>query len=504
VAALVAARDRLYAGGQRQALSLQLIVTMADEAKNQEAARDEAQDEARHEEASPIVDEYGEPLGEEHEHVRKRPLYRRPGVLIAVALGLLVIIFFGGRYWLYARSHESTDDAFIDGHIIQVSPKVSGYVLKVYVTDNQQVKAGDLLAELDPRDLEAKLDQAKAALNAGAAQRKQADTQVTLTRVSTRANVQQASAGVQQARSNIRGARAGAAAERNRTTQAAAGVSAAEANAEQARAQLAAAQAEAARANADVPRYQALAEKDEVSLQRLDQAIAAARTANAQVEAAREKVSAAEAQINESRAATSAQAANVQRAQAQIGVAQAQVNEALGRLAQANTAPQQVAVSQAQAASAGANIQQLEAAVAQAELELSYTKIYAPETGRVTRKAVETGALVQVGQPLLAVVPGDVWVTANFKESQIGSIRPGQPVDVSVDAYPDRVFKAHVDSIQAGTGARFSLIPPENATGSYVKVVQRVPVKIVFEPNQIDSQHLLAPGMSVVPEVKIK
>src|SRR5256885_10175422 len=202
------------------------------------------------------VDEYGEPLNDEpHVHARKRPVYKRPVYLIGAAVVLLIAAIFGVRYWLYARSHETTDDAFIDGHIIQVSPKVSGYVVKVYVTDNQNVKAGDLLAELDARDLEAKVDQAKAALNAGLAQQKQAETQVTLTRVSSRANVQQASAGVQQARSNVRGARAGAASERSRTTQAAAGINAAEANAQQARAQLAAAEAESTRANADVPRY---------------------------------------------------------------------------------------------------------------------------------------------------------------------------------------------------------------------------------------------------------
>src|SRR6266576_2407343 len=210
-----------------------------------------------------------------------------------------------------------------------------------------------------------------------------------------------------------------------------------------------------------------------------------------------------EAQITEARAATSAQSSNAQRAESQVGAARAQVNEALGRLDQANTAPQQVAVSEAQASSAGANLQQLQAAVDEAELQLSYSRIYAPEAGRVTRKAVEVGALVQVGQPLLVIVPGEVWVTANFKESQVGNIRPGEPVDVTVDAYPDKVFKAHVDSIQAGTGSRFSLIPPENATGSYVKVVQRVPVKIVFDEPP-DPQHLLAPGMSVVPEVKVK
>jgi membrane fusion protein (multidrug efflux system) len=349
-----------------------------------------------------------------------------------------------------------------------------------------------------------KVAQAKAALDAGLAQQKQAQTQVTLTRATTRANMQQAAAGVQQARSQVAGARAGAASERSRTTQSSAGINAAEANVQQARSEVSAAMAEAARANADVQRYQMLYDKDEISRQRLDQAIATARTANAQVDVEREKVAAAEAQINAARAATSAAAQTAQRAQTQVSGAQAQVNEAIGKLAQAETAPQQVAVSQAQAASAGANLEQLRAMVDQAELELSYTKIYAPESGRIARKSVEVGALVQVGQPLMAVVPGEVWVTANFKESQIGQVRPGQPVEISVDAYPDKVFKGHVESIQAGTGARFSLIPPENATGSYVKVVQRVPVKIVFEPNQIDSQHLLAPGMSVVPEVKVK
>ena len=481
---------------------------MADE-ENKELVKPDAESRGHENEedraqSAPIVDEYGEPLADEHEHVRKRPLYRRPAFLLGASLILLLAILFGVRYWAYARSHETTDDAFIDGHIIQVSPKISGYVTRVYVTDNQTVNAGDLIAEIDDRDPQSKVDQAKAALAAGMAQQKQARTQVTLTRVTTRANVRQAAAGVQQARSGVSGARAGAASERSRRTQSSAGINTAEANMEQARAQLGAAQAEAVRANADVQRYQMLFDKDEVSRQRLDQAIATARAANAQVDAARERVTATEAQVSEARAATSAQAANAQRAEAQVGGARAQVNEALGRLEQANTAPQQVAVSEAQASSAGANLQQLQAAVDEAELQLSYSRIYAPETGRVTRKAVEVGALVQVGQPLLAIVPGEVWVTANFKESQVGNIRPGEPVDVTVDAYPDKVFKAHVDSIQAGTGSRFSLIPPENATGSYVKVVQRVPVKIAFDPNQIDSQHLLAPGMSAVPEVKIK
>jgi membrane fusion protein (multidrug efflux system) len=437
------------------------------------------------------------------ELVRKRPLYKRPAFLIVAAVVLVVGLIFGLRYWAYARSHESTDDAFIDGRIVQVSPKVSGYVAKVYVKDNQEVKEGDLVAEIDARDFESRLEQARAALAAGTARLKEARTGVELTRATARANVQQASATVQQARSGVETQRAAAAAERTRITQAGAGVAAAQANVAQARSQVAAAEAEATRAQADVARYQELFQKDEISRQRLDQAIAAARTAAAALDAARQRVTAAEAQVSEARASESTAAENARRAQTQVSGAQAGVGEAFGRLAQASTGPQQVAVSQAQAETAGASLEQLEAAVRQAELELSYTKIYAPESGRVTRKAVEEGVLVAPGQPLMAIVSGEIWVTANFKEDQIGKFSPGLPVEIKVDAYPDKIFKGHVDSIQMGTGSRFSLIPPENATGNYVKVVQRVPVKLVFD-EQPDPGHMLAPGMSVEPEVRIK
>jgi membrane fusion protein (multidrug efflux system) len=444
-----------------------------------------------------------EPMDENVGQTRKRPLYRRPAFLIIAALVLIVAAILGVRYWLYARAHETTDDAFIDGRIVQLSPKISGYVKKVYVADNQQVKEGDLIAELDARDYETRLTQAKAALEAGLAQQRQAQTGVSLTRATARANVQQASAVVQQARSGVQTARAAATAERSRISQAAAGVTTAQANVEQASAQVSAAQAEATRANNDVQRYQTLFERDEISRQRLDQAIATASTANAQLEAARQRVAAAQAQVNEARSGQATAAEIARRAQTQIGGAQAGVNEALGRLSQASTGPQQIAASQSQVETAGANIEQLRAAVEQAELELSYTKIYAPETGRVTRKAVEEGVLVQPGQPLLALVTGEVWVTANFKENQIGKLKPGEAVEIKVDAYPDKIFKAHVDSLQAGTGARFSLLPAENATGNYVKVVQRVPVKIVFD-EQPDAQHMVAPGMSVEPEVEVR
>ena len=433
----------------------------------------------------------------------KPEFYKRRSVLVAASIILLVGVIFGVRYWLYARSHESTDDAFIDGHIIQISPKVSAYVAKIYVDDNQQVKAGDLIIELDPRDYEVRLQQAKAALTAGLAKENEAKTTVSLTRATSSATVQQARAAVGRSHSEVESSRAGAAGSASRASQAVSAVGTAQANLAQMQAQVVAAQAEAVRANADVARYQDLYSKDEVSKQQLDQAVATANTANAELDSARQRVVAAQARINEARAAQHAAADTAQQATSQIRGAEAGVNEALGRLAEANTAPQQVAVSQAQAETAGATTEQLRAQVAQAELELSYTKIYAPEDGRVTRKSVEEGALVQIGQPLLAIVPGDVWVTANFKESQIGRMVPGQKVDVKVDAFPGKIFKGHIDSIQAGTGSRFSLIPPENATGNYVKVVQRVPVKIVFD-EPLDPNHMLAPGMSVVPEVAVK
>jgi membrane fusion protein (multidrug efflux system) len=441
--------------------------------------------------------------GETDKPSKANRLRKRRTYLIAGAVVLLVAAFFGVRYWLYARAHESTDDAFIDGRVVQISPKVSGYVAKVYVKSNQEVKEGDLIAEIDPRDFEAKLEQARAALAAGEARLREARTGVELTRASTRASAQQAAATVRQAQTGVESQRAAAAAERSRIAQAGAGITTAQANVAQARSQLTAAEAEATRANADVQRYQELFSKDEISRQRLDQAIATARTADAQVAAARGRVAAVEAQVNEARAAQATAAENARRAQSQVGGAQAGVGEALGRLAQANTAPQQVAVSQAQAETAGATIEQLRAAVTQAELELSYTKIHAPETGRVTNKSIEEGAIVQVGQPLMAVVTGEVWVTANYKESQIGKMRVGQTVELVVDAYPDKTFRGHVESLQAGTGSRFSMMPAENATGNYVKVVQRVPVKIVLD-EQPDAEHMLAPGMSVEPEVKVK
>ena len=433
----------------------------------------------------------------------KRPFYKRPAALIGFAALLVVGLIFGIRYYLHARSHTSTDDAFVEGEVIQISPKISGHVLKLYVHDNQRVKQGELLAEIDDRDFQTRLEQAKANLQEAESKEKEARSNTDLTRASTSASVKQASSGVQGARSGVRTAQAAVVMARGKVEQARAAITTAQANLRQAEAQVAAAQAEATRANNDLQRYEQLYKLDEISRQQLDQATAAAHTATANLEAARTRATAAQAQINEARAGEQSAIGNVQQAESQVSGAEAQVGEASGRLAAANTAPKQVAVSQSRVQTASANIEQARAALQEAELELSYTKIYAPEDGVITRKTINEGQFLQVGQAMMALVTGDIWVTANFKETQLDDIKPGQPVEIKIDAYSSHIFKGHVDSIQRGSGARFSMMPPENATGNYVKVVQRVPVKIVFD-EQPDPQLAIGPGMSVEPDVKIK
>jgi len=435
--------------------------------------------------------------------VVKKPLFKRPWFIAVVAIVVIVGVVFGVRYYLHAISHESTDDAFIDGHIVQISPKVTGNVVKLYITDNQKVKEGDLLIEIDPRDYEARLAQAQANLLAAQARHNSSQINVALTTTTSSAAVLQASSGLGEARSNVDSTKAQAQAARSRLEQAESQVRTAQANAEQYRADAVAAEAEAIRADADVKRYEELYKLDEVTRQQLDNAVAAARTANAKLNAARLKAAAYQAQVAEALAAERVAADGLKQAESLVLESEARVGQARGQLDAANAAPHQVAASRSQVNVAGAEIEQAQAAVRQAELELSYTKIYAPQSGSVTRKEVEEGMLLQIGQVIFSIVPDNLWVTANFKETQLTYMRPGQSVEIEVDAYPDKIFKGHVDSIQAGSGAAFSLLPPENATGNYVKVVQRVPVKILFDEPP-DPDHALGPGMSVEPEVKVK
>jgi membrane fusion protein, multidrug efflux system len=330
---------------------------------------------------------------------------------VAAIAALIVAVAAGVYYFAFVAPIESTDDAFIEAHVPAVAPQISGRVAQLLVQDNQEVKEGDLLLEIDARDYEAKLSQAQADLAAARSQLAQAKAQFAVD----------------------------------------------EAKTDEEHANLAAVEAQAAYAETNLARLQAIGDYG-VSQNQIDVGQTQLRSTAADVQVELNKIKAAEAQA---------------------------------------------ALAKASIVTAEANVKQSQAAVQQAELNLSYTKITAPETGYVTHRTVEQGAYVQPGQALLAIVPKEVWVVANFKETQLTHMRAGQPVTVHVDAYPQIKFTGHVDSIQAGSGAQFSLFPPENATGNYVKVVQRVPVKIVLDDGS-DASVVVGPGMSVEPKVRVK
>jgi len=429
----------------------------------------------------------------------------RRRILAAVAAGLAAVGLAAGiHYYLYAISHESTDDAFIDGHIIAVSPRVPGHVAKVYVTDNQQVAAGDLLVELDARDFQARLDEAQAALNAAEAARRSQDINVRLTSIAAAAGLDEAEQAVAAAGAMVNNARALAAASKGQQGEAKAQVAFAKAALDQAQAETLAVEAKYKQVALDLKRYQEMARSKSISPQQLDHAATAERMAAADLNAAKSKVATQQSLLNRAEAALKAAEENVSQAEAQAAARLAQLEQARARLTSAQSAPVQVAQSTSRAEASKADAEKARAEVKQAELNLSYTRIYAPAAGYITKKNVEPGVFVQVGQSLMAIVPPKVWVTANFKETQLTRMRPGQSVLVYVDTYPNQTFHGRVDSIQRGTGARFSLLPPENATGNFVKVVQRIPVKIIFDRPAELADYLLVPGMSVVPEVDVK
>jgi len=392
-----------------------------------------------------------------------------------IALAAVVVVLGVLIYLWRTAGRASTDDAQVDGHITQVAARVGGTVVKVNVKENQYVETGTVLVELDPRDYQVAVERARAELADAEANAAAATTGIPLTEVSTTTGVSTATGGVEEAQ---------------------AGVGIADRQVEAARAQLVAAQARqrekeatAVKAARDVERFKGLVAKDEIAQQQYDAAVSTAESARAAADAARSDVHAADAAI----------AVAEQRARQARGTAA----QAQAALQASRTGPEQLKVTKARADVANARVKQFTAALAQAELNLQRTSIKAPSAGVVSRKSVEVGQVVQAGQPFFALVSqDDVWVTANFKETQLRRMQPGQSVTVSVDGL-DREFKGHVESIAAATGAKFSLLPPENASGNYVKVVQRVPVKIVFEPGQ-DPDHRLRPGMSVMPTVYTK
>lgn len=386
--------------------------------------------------------------------MREHPIKLVVFLIFLVAAGIA-----GYRFLVYLNSYESTDDAQVDGDIYAVTSRIEGSVKAVYVQDNQQVKQGQLLVELDPRDYEVALEQAKAALSESQTQVAVARPNVPITSVSTETTLSTAA-------TDIAGARATVAAARRDYDSDVADVRSAE--------------ADNVKAQADLARYKQLVSKDEISQQQYDQAEAAAKSAAANVDAKRATAEAQERTIEEAEARLE---------QAQTRQVEAQRNR-----------PQQIAIQNATVRSRQATADRQKAIVDQAELNLSYTKIVAPVDGVIGKKNAEPGQQVSPGQQLMADVPlNDIWITANFKETQLKRMHPGQRATIHVDAY-DRDYNGYVESLAGASGARFSLLPPENATGNYVKVVQRLPVRIRLNQGE-DRNHQLRPGMSVDPKV---
>jgi membrane fusion protein (multidrug efflux system) len=393
---------------------------------------------------------------------------------VRILIGVVVLVAIGvGVWWWIAAGRESTDDAQVDAHITPIASRVGGTVLHVPVEPNQEVEAGAVLVEIDKRDYEVALERARAELADAEAVAVAAKASVPITSTTASSNVTTARGGVEQADASYLEAQQAVEVARTRLSTA------------QAREREAA--ANATKASRDVERLNPLLAKDEIAQQQFDAAVAAAAANKAATESAQAQVKEAELGIRvaESRLAQ----AGVGRQQASAGLKTAQ------------TAPEQVTASRARADAADAKVRQNKAMVKQAELNLEYTTVKAPIKGIVSRKSVETGQVIQPGQPLMTIIPLDrVWVTANFKETQLANMRPGQRVKIEVDAYDGREFSGKVESLAAATGSRFSLLPPDNATGNYVKVVQRVPVRILLDEGQ-DPEQLLRPGMSVVPTV---
>lgn len=440
---------------------------------------------------------------EEEKPAAKKPMSksRRRWIIVIGAIIIIAGLAIGIPYYLYATSHESSDDAFVEAHIVTISPRVSSHVDQVLVIENQWVNAGDLIVELDPKDFQARLDAARASLNAARSTFQSKNINVELTRISSVSDLHSARADVKLSEATVDHALARVDAANSQCSQASAKLEYARAALSQARAELNAATARHGLDAKDLKRAREMG--NTISRQQLDRAVATERISAANRESVKKRVKARESMVTEAEAALKTAQDNLRQAEAQAKVAAAQLEQARARLTAAEAAPKKVEQSRSQKKVSMADIEKAAADVEQAQLSLSYTKIYAPCDGHITKKSVEPGNYVATGQALMSIVKPGVWVRANFKETQLTDMRPGQPAAISIDAYPDVTFTAHVQSIQRGTGAQFSLLPPENATGNYVKVVQRVPVKIVFDDFSQTQKYLLAPGMSAVPVVNI-
>ncbi|MEH2415237.1 HlyD family secretion protein [Nostoc sp.] len=432
---------------------------------------------------------------------------KKPTGLILAALGVGAIAAgtFGYHYWQYASTHQETDNATVAGNIHQISSRIPGTVSEVLVNDNQLVQPGQLLVNLDPRDYQSQVQQAQAALENARGQALAAQANIALTSQTTTGKTTQAQGDVSGAVAAISTAQAA-------VQEAQAGIPAAQAEVRLAEAGIPAAQAQVAQTNAnlenaqaDYNRYKQLYESGAIARQQLDASKAAFNVATAQKNGAVQGVQQAEAKLASARVGVAKAQSQLAQAQENVTNAQAKLAASKGGLQQATAGGQDTTVKRSQYEAAKAAIAQSEASLKNAQLQLSYVNVTAPSAGRIGRKNVEVGNRVAAGTPLMAIVDNQYWVIANFKETQLEKMRPGEPVEIKLDTFPHHTFIGRVDSISPASGAQFALLPPDNATGNFTKVVQRIPVKIVFDQKSIQGyESRITPGMSAEIAVEVK
>jgi membrane fusion protein (multidrug efflux system) len=429
------------------------------------------------------------------------PPQRRLFIFAGVGILVLIALVFGIKYLVYALAHESTDDAQVDADLVEVTSKISERVDRILVDTNQQVSKGQLLVLLDDVDERQKVAQAQAALDAQLATVRAARENVALTSDEQRAQNQQNAGSITQAQANVESAGAQTQSAQSQISAAQAAVNAARANLKATQDAVPGARQNLAKAQADLTRTESLVHTGDFSISQLDASQAEYAAANSAYSQSLANVAAAEANVVQAQQKVDAQRAATSAAQALVGVQQGAVTTALGKLAESD-APSRVPASEAQANAAAAQAEALQAELNNAKTQLSYTRITSPINGFVGQKNVEVGQTVSAGMSLMTLVPHRVYVTANFKETQLKNMRVGQPVDISIDAYHGVAFHGHVENLSPAAQNKFSLVPPQNATGNFVKVTQRLPVRIAFDDP--DPKYPLRPGLSVVASVKVK
>jgi len=416
---------------------------------------------------------------------------RRKLLTLGAAIVVVAGIGYGVHAWLFTLRHVSTDDAYVESIIAPLSAKVAGHVSELRVDDNQAVKSGELLLRIDPRDYEAKRDQARAAVAVADASFLSARSDAELARETTRAQADEARAALEGASVAERSSEA--AVEESRAK-----VEAKRAAKDAMMSDVSGAHSSTQQAAKEKERMHRLVQAGYVSQRDFDQADATAATSAATLEATQRRLTVAEREVQQAEAELAGRVLAVAQSRQRVAAARA-------TLSRVESQRHQVALKEAEVGRAEARAAEARADLAYAELQLQYTEVRSPVDGLVSKKTVDLGQMVQVGQPLLAIVPlRDVWVLANFKETQVGRVKPGMPATVEIDTFPGKTFHGVVDSISAGTGARFSLLPPENATGNWVKVVQRVPVKVRLDQKELGNPHTLRAGMSAIVTIRVK